>query len=896
MDASNPHTIVVVSHTHWDREWYHPLGVMRQRLATLVDTLLDEPDGLPFLLDGQAIVLDDYRQVRPERTQALHAALSSGALEAGPWYVLADMLLPSGEALVRNLLEGVRTVHEAWGEAPPVLYSPDAFGHAAAGPVLAAGFGLRVAVVWRGFGGPSHPPQAVVRWTHQSGAEVLLHHLPPDGYETGSSLPAHAAAAVTRWRAMRDVLLRDNPLAVTLLTNGADHHARQPSRPSAIEALRAAAAPHEVVHDSLAGFATRMATAAAGTELPSVRGELRDSAGWTWSLQGTFATRAHQKRTNALVERLLVRDTEPWTALAWFAKGVAQTTLRTAWKTLLTTHPHDTLCGCSVDDVAAAADVRWRDARAQGEAIRDDALRAIVGCDAAVQREFMARWRPMLVLRNPSARVRGGAVRLRLVDAAVADPVGPGSASRSGARVAAPLSPHAWTGEEKLQLLARTRQFDRVESPLHYPNNAVVRCSEMMAWIPPMNGHAVEPVWLAELGDVVQPVPIQQRVRGSETELHGPAWRVQRVEQGVVATHAATGARIQPLGWLSSVTDAGDTYTPSLRGAPIRAQWNALRLLARGPLHAEWELAASLDRQRAAVASAIEPSSRELPARDVVTVTATASLAMVAGTDWLTVTIRGENPAGGHRLRWVLPLPDGVHRDRVVADAAFGAVQREAGDPDETRWGAESRLPTAPLHRWLHLTGETYGLGIISDGLAEYELSSDGTLAITLVRAVGELSRRDLPERPGHAGWPLATPSAQSLGPFEARFAIVVLPQDTDAARDLLEAVADDVLSPIVGDTWRGVGTPLESCPGLTLEGEGLAFSAAKRSEDGEWLVLRCINLRATPVRGTWHLPRDAAQVYQSRLDETPGAPLTGTGPRIRFVAAPYDIVTLLVK
>jgi hypothetical protein len=897
MELHPPHTIVVVSHTHWDREWYHPLGVLRQRLVALVDTLLDTPDGLPFLLDGQAIVLDDYRQVRPERAPLLHAALREGRLEAGPWYVLADMLMPSGEALVRNLLEGTRTVHEAWGEAPRVLYSPDAFGHCAAGPVLAAGFGLRVAILWRGLGGPGHPPQTVVRWSHAGGDSVLVYHLPMSGYEVGSSLPVTTPAAAARWRTMRDAVLGVNASRVALLPNGADHHARQLSRPEAVAALASVTAPHTVVADSLGGFAARLLEATREAPLPEVRGELRDSAGWTWSLQGTFSTRAHQKRANAQVERLLLRDTEPWAALAWFTEGWTQATLRVAWKTLLATHPHDTLCGCSTDDVAVAADLRWADARAQGEAIRDSALRVLVRCELSTQRDMDARWRPTLVLRNPSPRARGGAVRLRLIDAVVSDPVGPGSASRSGARVAPPPAPPAWPGDEMLQVLQRSRQFDRVESPLHYPHNAVVRVSDVMAWIEPLAGYAVRPVVQSELPQVVSAVPTRLRVRGSDAELYGPAWRVVSSVQGVVATHVATGARVQPLGWLESSTDAGDTYTPSLRGQPLVAHWSAPRLQARGPIRATWEHSAVLRRPEAMITSAVDPVARELPPRDnAVDVTATATLSMTAGTEWMELVIRGENPAGDHRLRWVLPLPGSIHTDRVIADAAFGAVRRDVSERDPREWSAEARLPTAPLHRWLYLTGESYGLGIVSDGLAEYELLPSGHLAITLVRAVGELSRRDVDERPGHAGWPVATPGAQCRGPFEARIAIVTLPLGIETAITALELAADDILLPIAGETWRGVATPLDAFAGLTLEGDGLSFSTAKRSEDGDWLVLRCLNTRGTAVRGVWRLPRAASEVRLSRLDETPGLALTGTGPRIRFEAPPHGVVTLLVR
>lgn len=896
MDSHPPHTVVVVSHTHWDREWYHPLGRMQQRLVTLVDTLLDEGDGLPFLLDGQAIVLDDYRAMRPHRAERLSAALRAGQLEAGPWYVLSDMLLPSGEAMARNLIEGSRTVREAGGSPPPVLYSPDAFGHSAAGPVLAHGFGLDTAIVWRGYGGPDHPDGTIAWWAHPGGTGVVLYHLPRSGYEIGASLPVNDAAAAYRWKTMRSAVLGSNPLRIALLPNGADHHARQPDRAAAIAALARAAEPHEVVPASLAAFAHRLRHSATGVELPVVSGELRDSSGWTWSLQGTFGTRAYQKRMNAQVERALVREAEPWAGLAWFTRDWQQGSLRAAWRTLLAAQPHDTLCGCCVDEVAVAADRRRADALVLGEAVRDEAIEVLIGYDGSQQRDLETNWQPTLVLRNPAARARGGVARLRLVDAIIPDPVGPGSAAKSGARVNPPAAAIGWSGDEHLQLVQRTRQFDRVESPHHYPRNAVVRVTEVLAWVPPVHGYGIQPVLLTELGALVQPAPVKHRVRATESDLSGAAWRINSTMQGVLATHVATGARVNPVGWLESTTDAGDTYTPSLRGAPTVAHWSAPKLQVRGPLRVEWEFAASIERPVTSVAAATEPTARDFPSREVGTVNVKATLAMQAGADWIEVAIRGDNRAGDHRLRWILPLPGSIHADRLIADAPFGAVDRVASTRDPREWGAEQRIRTAPMQRWLHLTGEAYGVGIVSDGLAEYELLPDGQLAITLLRAVGELSRRDVQERPGHAGWPAPVPLAQCHGPFEARFAIVILPADRDAAMAVVEQASDDFLHPLAGDTLRGVGTLLAACEGLTLEGKGLAFSAAKRSEDGNWLVLRCVNQCEQPVRGVWHLPTPASEVRLSRLDETPGIALTGTGNRIRFEAPPNGIVTLLVR
>ena len=116
---SRLHDVFVVAHTHWDREWYLQAERFRQRLVALVDELLDDPpaDGESFLLDGQAVLLDDYLAVRPERTAELSALLRDGRVEAGPWYVLADELIPGGEALVRNLAIGRDTVRQHGGMA-----------------------------------------------------------------------------------------------------------------------------------------------------------------------------------------------------------------------------------------------------------------------------------------------------------------------------------------------------------------------------------------------------------------------------------------------------------------------------------------------------------------------------------------------------------------------------------------------------------------------------------------------------------------------------------------------------------------------------------------------------------------------------------------------------------
>src|ERR1700704_6158654 len=139
------YTFHLIPHTHWDREWYLPQSVFLTRLVPVLDDLIDrleaEPDST-FLLDGQTVLLEDYLQVRPEQERRIAELVRGGRLQVGPWYVLADELIPSGESLIRNLLAGQADATRLGGRTD-VLYSPDAFGHPAVWPQLAGEFGIR---------------------------------------------------------------------------------------------------------------------------------------------------------------------------------------------------------------------------------------------------------------------------------------------------------------------------------------------------------------------------------------------------------------------------------------------------------------------------------------------------------------------------------------------------------------------------------------------------------------------------------------------------------------------------------------------------------------------------------------------------------------------------------
>ena len=884
----------VVSHTHWDREWYHPAGRFRQRLVALIDELLEnDSSDAPFLLDGQAVILDDYAELRPERVTALARRLRNGSIEAGPWYVLADELIPSGEALVRNLLTGRRVLRRLGAEPPPVIYSPDAFGHTAALPLLAHGFGCESAIVWRGYGGSRWPTGDTVRWESRDGASVILFHLPPDGYEFGSSLPSIPADANERWRRVYTTLGRRSRTGVLLLQNGADHHALQGDLDGALDVLSAAAAPISVERSSLRRFARVLVKRARGVDLPRVHGELRDSYGYTWTLQGTFATRARQKRRNAHVERLLVRDAEPWAAIASRAGGATRRHLvDAAWRSVLLSHPHDTLCGCSIDDVARAMDARLDDATAQATGIRDDAVLDLVGHDPVDARTRKTDWRSLVLVRNRAARPRGGIAELEIESFLADVSVGPGS--RPPERVRQVVSPRLLHGDVPVQLLVTRRANRRTESPRHYPDNDLVEIRRVVAWLPPVAGYSITPLPIDEGRGGAPPADIGAGIVSATSEtLDNGTLRVSLEQDATITLAASDGAWSIPRAIsIEDVGDRGDLYTHSPFG-PVRTVERYVRshLVHSGPLRGEIET-----RWRIVVPSAADRrlADARRGERGAGFVDLRVRLRLDAAAPFLRVIVDGLNGAMGHRLR--VRFRTGVATPHVVADAAFGPVDRVPIDVSDAERQVEAPPPTGPLHRYVSLFDTTRGATVYSDGLAEYEADASGDVAVTLVRAVGDLSRNDLPERPGHAGWPVPTPEAQMLGPFAGEFAVFPHGPSSAATADLVERTADDVLLPLVGTTLRSATADYRASPPLELEGAGFAFSTAKESEDGKWLVLRCVNVTDAAVKGTWHLPFEPQDAMLARLDETPESRLTPSGRRVEFTATRYAVVTMLVR
>ncbi|MBN2083750.1 MAG: hypothetical protein JW748_00900 [Anaerolineales bacterium] len=403
-------TLHLISHTHWDREWYRPYQDFRLRLVGLIDGLLDllaaDRSYKNFMLDGQTIILEDYLEIRPGREAELRHHIRSGRILVGPWHILPDEFLVGPEATIRNLLEGARTCRR-FGPRMPVGYTPDPFGHIGQLPQILRGFGIEWAAFRRGL---SDEP-CELWWDAPDGSRVLAAYL-RDGYDNAAGLPtADASLFADEVIRRRDSLRPHSAVNELLLMHGTDHMEPPRDTASAIRSISGKLRGDRLIHSTLPEYFSAVSSTVRREKLklPVVRGELR-SPKRHHLLPGVLSTRMWIKQRNGECETLLERWAEPFSAWAFLAVPTQRQphlvqdpagALRAAWRMLMQNHPHDSICGCSIDDVHEEMRPRFSQAAQIGGEITRASLEAIAASvDARAAEKSVVVFHPTAGPRN----------------------------------------------------------------------------------------------------------------------------------------------------------------------------------------------------------------------------------------------------------------------------------------------------------------------------------------------------------------------------------------------------------------------------------------------------------------------------------------------------------------
>lgn len=727
VELPKPYRVSVVVQTHWDREWYYPQQTFASRLLAVMERVCDQLDDgrlQHFLFDGQVCALEDLLdEAEPALRDRVLAHARAGGIALGPWYVMADEFLVSGESLWRNLEIGLAAA-AAHGQPQRIGYLPDSFGHIAQMPQILRRLGIPTAVTWRGIA----LRHAEFRWQAPDGSAVDALYLTQGYYQHPLNLPDWEAA-LTRYL---DGIAPRSRSSTLLLTQGGDHLAPHEALARRIAEFNAGQQRYELVQHSL----QQHLDALGPVDRPTLAGELRDNA-QSFVLPDVLSTRRYLKDAHQRLEDRLLGETEPLWAWLRSVQPPAHA-LERSWKLLIQQQAHDSICGCSVDEVHDEMEARLQSLDQRLAALRGRALHA-AGLQSPLQHEG-----------------EGASVFADDREFTLFNPL--------------PLASDGWQPvslllQGPLPAAVRVLDGDGTPLPLHWLGcEAERRLSSPLDDFPePVIGHRLQlRLRLALQG--LEAVGL----RAEACEPADPGAALLAVDEALAGPLSIGGLTLDEAGtlrWqgrlqlaLHTELDAGDSYNFSPPPQPAR-QWHrrfeAVGLRRSGPFvqltlgHA-FDQPAGLD------------DARRGPSTESVAAAGRLTLLLTEGSPWVEAQLTHHTAARDQRTRLVFAADQALAES--AGDTAFHWTRRpvrKAAHPAQATPQRETPVVVNPA-----LSAVQAGaVAVVHRGLQEFEIvdgpEGGDALALTLQRAVGWLSRRDLVTRGAGAGPDLATPGAQ---------------------------------------------------------------------------------------------------------------------------------------
>ena len=724
-------TIYMLHHTHWDREWYQPFEAMQIRLRDALRHVVDLVErGVIdcFYLDGQTSVLDDYRRiVTDEEYQRLCALIREGRIEVGPWFVLADEFLCPAEAVIQNLRIG-RSMAGELGSFCGMGYLPDTFGHIGSMPMVLRQFGIDKAIIWRG----ADPEHCEVNWASADGSAVKTLVLSTrDGYfQVGLKNPDY------KEHLQRFVEFHRTKKKADLLvyTDGADHTVCSADGMDRVRSFEAESGV-KVEQVTMEQLCQLLGSCPAEE---TIEGELRDNRK-IFVLSGTWSTRTYLKRMNQIIAAKLVHELE--FLCAWEQNASRSEALcRRLWKDFLVNQAHDSICGCSVDEVHREMMSRYaRIAQSIGEQT-----------ESVLERQYP------FVYGEPGAKNHW----LHVINSL------PYSGRRLvKARILLPLDQDKggialWQGERPVPLsrVERRVQEEFFHNSLTQPWYEDMAVYELEFF--------VDFAGMEEICLRIEPTEPQTTAVEQGGPVENRFYRLEIRDGQLCVLDKNTGIWHTDQNVYRSSLDAGDTYnySPPEQDACAEAHVVAWRTESRpGQRTLYTESVMELPEGLA--------PDRKGPAQHTVTLTIHTEYTLYEDDPVIRVRTRLNNQVRDHRFTADFAVPG---CERHWSDTAFDWVERPVNGPADPQAG-----PGQEVIPGQHPTGTQLVAGelqLVHLGLHEYQVcrTEDGERCmLTLLRCVGDLSRRDLRSRGGGAGPGYPTPEAQCQGEMEFEYGLI---------------------------------------------------------------------------------------------------------------------------
>lgn len=840
--------VYIISHSHWDREWYMAYEQHHMRLVELMDDLLEIIDTDPlfdsFHLDGQTIILDDYLQVRPEKQAAVQAAITAGKLRIGPFYILQDDFLISSESNTRNMLIGMKE-SKKWGEPTMLGYFPDTFGNMGQTPQMMKLANLQAAAFGRGVK-PIGFDNEVLSDDNYTSQYSEMHWEGPDGtrifgllfanwYSNGNEIPATKEEARNFWDQKLADVERYASTRHLLMMNGVDHQPVQKDITAAIALANELYPEYEFVHSNFTEYLAAVEEDLT-EEVGTIEGELtsQETDGW-FTLANTASARVYLKQWNTQVSRQLENIAEPLASMAYEVTGnYPHDQLDYAWKTLMQNHPHDSICGCSLDEVHREMMSRYEKANEVGKYVADEAM-AQLTC-AFDTSDFPEDSKPFVVFNTAGVSKSGTAQvdielkRIRFQELYPSD----GYEKLAGE----PTETYSIV-DERGKLIPAIISPEKIRFGYDLPKDGFR--------VPYMEKYVTITIEVAQLAEFSWETfaVVKGEETAQETELVKANGRV--LENDHVKVMIAENGSLsildktlnQQLDNQLVFEDTGDIANEYIFRQPSEDQAIVstdfpyeVEILENNGLEGKVRLTHLLEipasaedlldlEQRMVVDFRYRKSQRSKEVIDYPVSTVITINRLTKDVQFETTV---DNQAKDHRLRVLFPTQLDVETHE--ADSIYEVVSR----PNQP--SAHWENPTNPQHQhaFVNMHDEKYGVTVSNFGLNEYEIV-DNTIAVTLLRCVGEL---------GDWGY-FPTPEAQCLGEHTFAYGISLHgdPETRYATYQQAQAKQFPFMTQQVAVQS---GTLAHKKQYLTAEGAEFAVSALKRGEENE-LILRGYNL-----------------------------------------------------
>jgi alpha-mannosidase len=937
-----PKTVMLISHTHWDRQWYKTVQEFRLALGKMMDKLLqllqDDPDFKVFHLDGQTAIIQDYLELRPENKPLIIRMIQEGRLKIGPWFLQPDNFLVSGEGLIRNLLKGTRYARSMGGNSF-VGWLPDSFGHNAQMPQILKNFGIDNFIFSRGLGDHLENEANEFIWEAPNKDRVIAIRQ-RGGYYGGGNLaypffwgnisliePDHDLA-LNRVRQLISSSEEGSASDIIPIWNGADHMAPEMTLSATIRHVDKHLENYTLVHGPIDDYIAALKLAVDSLQVR--QGELRASR-YEAILSSVLSSRMHIKQRNYRMERSLERGTEPLSVCAHLMGAPYPVNeLHDAWEGVLKNHFHDAICGCSIDQAHKEMDYGFEKAEQTSRELNRWAMEHIAGkvCDKNAQTTDIN-----LLVFNPQLQKRQDSLELSLE-------VPAWQTNRSAVLDDGSVVPFQILDKKKVQdfWIPQELSCSRIIQNLHLfqqnlnaLDNRAITGAEIRTQGPQaelelfLGDKALEPVGVIDsiierlktLPDnllfsisahflrirILVPVRLpscgytnvtlkkQKRrmenpaewfipVTAGERFLENQYLRIEIKENGLLdILHKETGTIFSDAHFFQDQADRGDSYD----FCPVDDESHEnTRLIPESVSFRVTEKgpvrAGLVLAYLFRIPESLHRSDRNRRSSRLALLKIETTVLLSWNAPFVEIRTSVDNKAKDHRLR--ICVPARIKTEKVYSDGQFMISRRSSIIEGKPQW-ATPPPEVFPHEKWFAVSDGKRGLAFFSEGLPEHavEMSThDKVLALTLLRSVGWLSRQDIKTRPGHAGPAIEIPDAQCLGPHSFRYAFYPFSGDILNSSIVEAAQQFDATSQV-----QQVPGAMSGYPGtlsfFELQPEFLQMSALKKSEDARFITLRFYNPRNEEVEA--HLSGDhvVSGVWRSRADETPGKPLfVGTG------------------